>query len=71
MGNCLGGFGEGTPAATAGSGTSFPHGDFTAISFIGLKDQGKRSLVKAIAAAYDVEVISFTLAIFFHSRIFI
>lgn len=56
MGNCLGGFGEGTPAATAGTGQSFPHGDFTAISLIGLKDQGKKSLAKAISEAFDVEV---------------
>jgi len=50
MGNCLGAIGEGTPAATAGTGVSFKNGDFTSISFIGLKDQGKRSIVTALAS---------------------
>jgi hypothetical protein len=56
MGNCLGAIGEGTPAATAGTGQSFQNGDFTSISFIGLKDQGKRSIVNALAAIIGCEV---------------
>jgi hypothetical protein len=56
MGNCMGAIGEGTPAATAGTGQTFKNGDLTSISIVGLKDQGKRTLVKTMADMIGCEV---------------
>lgn len=59
----MGAIGEGTPAATAGTGTTFKNGDLTSIAIVGLKDQGKRTLVKTMAEIIGCEVGHFSCSL--------